>query len=96
MTKQNAEKHASVSGVVVPTEWDESDRLVEVALFSPEDGELTVGSSGAGPKLLGLTHCRVAVQGRILAQGGRKVIEVASYKVLADAAGSGYEAAAGQ
>lgn len=96
MAKQNAEKHASVSGVVVPTEWDESDRLVEVALFSPEDGELAVSSQGAGRKLLGLTHCRVSVQGRIVAQGGRTVIEVQSYKVLADAAGSGYEAAAGQ
>jgi hypothetical protein len=96
MTKHNAEKHANVSGVVVPTEWDESDRLVEVALFSPEDGELTVSLQGAGRKLLGLTHCRVAVQGRIVAQGGRKVIEVHSYKVLADAAGSGYEAASGE
>lgn len=96
MAKHSAEKNASVSGVVLPSEWDASDRLVEVILFSPEDGELVVGPGGAGHKLLGLCHCRVAVQGRVLARDGRKFIEVASYKVLADAAGSGYEAAAGE
>lgn len=96
MAKHNAEKNASVSGVVLPSEWDASDRLVEVVLFSPEQGELVVGPGGAGRKLLGLTHCRVAAQGRIAARDGRRFIEVATYKVLADAAGSGYEAAAGE
>lgn len=95
MGKHNAEKQANLSGVVVPTGWDESDRLVEVALYSPEDGELAVSLQGAGRKLLGLTHCRVAVQGKVAVQDGRKVIEVSSYKVLADASASGYEAASG-
>ncbi|MEW5772964.1 MAG: hypothetical protein AB1916_05510 [Thermodesulfobacteriota bacterium] len=96
MAKHTADKNASLSGIILPSEWDESDRLVEVVLFSPEDGELVIGLQGAGRKLLGLCHCRVAVQGRVSAQGGRRVVEVASYKVLADAAGSGYEAAAGE
>jgi hypothetical protein len=96
MAKQNTGKHASLSGVVVPCQWDASDRLVEVALFNPEEGELTVLPLGMGRKLLGLTHCRVAVQGRVSSQDGRRVIEVQSYKVLADATGSGYEAESGQ
>lgn len=96
MAKQNTGKHASLSAVVVPSQWDASDRLVEVALFNPEEGELVVLPLGSGRKLLGLTHCRVSVQGRVSSQDGRRVIEVLNYKVLADAAGSGYEAASGQ
>jgi len=96
MVKPNVGKPASLSGVVVPIQWDDSDRLVEVALFNPEDGELAILPLGAGRKLLGHTHCRVSVQGRVSSQDGRRVIEVLNYKVLADAAASGYEAAPGE
>lgn len=70
MAKHSADKNATVSGVILPSEWDESDRLVEVVLFSPEDGELVVSLQGAGRKLLGLCHCRVAAQGRVSSLGG--------------------------
>ena len=96
MAKHTADTVANLSGVILPSEWDDADRLVELVLFSPEDGELVVSLQGAGRKLLGHTHCRVALQGRVSVQAGRKVVEVLNYKILADAAGSGYEAAAGQ
>ena len=95
MTKHSSDKTATLSGVILPSEWDAADHLVEVVLFSPEDGELVVSLNGAGRKLLGHIHCRVTVQGRVSAQGGRTMVEVLNFKVLADAAGSGYEAAAG-
>lgn len=96
MAKHAADTTANLNGVILPSEWDDADRLVEVVLYSPEDGELVVSPQGAGHKLLGHTHCRVAVQGRVSSRDGRRVVEVLNYKILADAAGSGYEAAAGQ
>ena len=59
MAKPSPEKHVSLSGVVVPSQWDASDRLVEVALFSPEDGELAVLPLGSGQ--IGRASCRERV-----------------------------------
>lgn len=91
MTRGAAAQEITVNGVVLPSAWDDAGRLVEVAVFSQEDGELVVGPSGPGRKLLSLCHCRVAVRGRVVAQGGQRTIEVAGFKILGDASASGYD-----
>jgi hypothetical protein len=88
---QGGPRELTLTGIVLPHQWDEKDRLTEVIFYSQEAGEFLIKREGAGSQLLRHTHCRIAVSGLVESREGEKLLNVRHYKLLGSALDSGYE-----
>lgn len=92
-TNKAGKKHpVTVTGIVVPSDWDRTGRLAEVVICGPDESEMVV----AGDKRLEmfhLCHHRLRVTGlETRDERGRRSLLVDGYAVLGDEVDCGYEA----
>ncbi len=79
-----------VTGIVLPSDWDGEDQLVEVILYGNDESEHVI-EGVLTREFLGMSHFRVRAKGRVRAAGGRRFLDVTRYEVLGTGADSGYE-----
>jgi hypothetical protein len=72
-------KLIAVTGVVIPTDWDEKGNAVDIAISSHDETEYFVDKKGKGPELLPLIRKEVEVRGVVREEENRKVITVRKF-----------------
>jgi hypothetical protein len=85
--KKPRNKTTAVTGVVIPTDWDEKGNVVGIAIYSHDETEYFVDKKGKGPELLPLIRKEVEATGVIREEENRKVITVRKFSVAERPAG---------
>lgn len=70
----------TLTGIVIPTEWDEEQRLVGVSLATADEKEYRIGATKKGRELFHYLQQQVEIAGDLsLDENGRPVITVRRY-----------------
>ncbi|MDD5207474.1 MAG: hypothetical protein PHS17_18745 [Desulfobacterales bacterium] len=64
MTRGKA-KQRTISGLILPVEWDESDKVVGVVIETADEESFIVDPDTKGRELLKFMHHKVEVTGRV-------------------------------
>lgn len=81
----------TVTGIILPNDWDAQGRLTEVVLYGADESEFVL-HGGQTRKLFGLCHHRVRCTGkRVMDNRGRWLLDVEEYTVLGDDMDCGYQ-----
>ena len=84
----------TVTGIVLPNDWDMQGRLIEVVLYGEDESEFVI-HGGQEDALFGKCHNRVRCTGsKGMDNRGRWVLEVDGFEVLGDEVDCGYGAGA--
>jgi hypothetical protein len=82
VTKMRAEeKPTSISGIIVPIDWDEKGNIVAAAISCQDEVEYRIDNNQKGMELLSLVREEVEAVGIIRENGDRKVITVTEYQI---------------
>ncbi len=72
----------TLTGIVIPTEWNEDHGVITAALATPDEREYRIGGNRKGRELLGYLQRQVEATGPVSEDGrGGMVITVRSYIV---------------
>ncbi|MBT8490560.1 MAG: hypothetical protein KJN62_05890 [Deltaproteobacteria bacterium] len=72
-----------ITGVIMPNNWDENGRIIEIALYTNTEEVYCVEHNSLTRDLMDLMHKRVEIKGKIREQsGGIKSIAVKNFIVL--------------
>lgn len=71
----------TVRGIVIPSEWDESGKVVAAALSTYEEEEYLIDNRGKGEELKSLIRQQVEVTGVVIERRKRKTITVEDYSL---------------
>jgi len=83
--KEKKGKESTISGIVVPNEWDDSDNVTRVAIQTENDEEYTVEYNPKGKELLRLLDHEVEVKGVVRqTPDGDMIISVKKYESLGE------------
>jgi len=73
-------KPATLTGIVIPADWNERHELIAVALATADEKEYRIGNNRKGKELLGLLHRQVEVTGPLTKDdSGREIVTVKGY-----------------
>ena len=82
MTRKQGKKR-TISGVIVPEDWDERDRVIRVGVKSSDYEEYIVEYNKQGKELMSLIDQKVRVKGRVRQRlDGDLIIAVNSYELI--------------
>ena len=75
-------QHSDVTGIIIPNNWDENGRVVQLAIYTNKEDVYLVEHSRQGKELLDHINKRVVIKGEI-GEGidGNKLIVVNNYSV---------------
>lgn len=77
-----ATEEAEVSGTVLASEWDASNNVTAVVIFTSEGEEILVSNAGKGLELLKLEDKSVTASGAVVTdEEGRRTITVTRYMI---------------
>jgi hypothetical protein len=80
---KSKEKEQTIRGTLLPIEWDENDRVVQIVLDTPGQVGYLIHPDGRGRELLQLLRQKVEVTGTLKAdEAGDFIISVNGYKLL--------------
>ncbi len=83
--KEKKGKESTISGIVVPNEWDDSDNVTGVAIQTENDEEYAVEHNPKGKELLRWLDHEVEVKGVVRqTPDDDMIISVKKYKSLGD------------
>ena len=75
-------RSATLTGIVIPADWNDDQEVVAVALATPDEKEYRVGANRKGKELLDHLQQQVEVTGPLSEdEKSRKVITVRRYTV---------------
>lgn len=75
-------RSATLTGIVIPIEWNDDHDVVAAALATPDEREYRIGGNRKGQELLGHLQRQVEATGLLSEdEKGRTVITVRSYIV---------------
>ena len=73
---------ATMTGIVIPADWNDDQEVVAVALATPDEKEYRIGGNRKGRELLDHLQQQVEVTGPLSEdEKGRRVITVSRYIV---------------
>jgi hypothetical protein len=73
---------ATLTGIVIPTDWNDDHEVVAAALATPDEKEYRIGGNRKGRELLGHLQHQVEATGPLSEdEKGRRVITVRRYIV---------------
>ena len=73
----------AVTGIIMPNNWDENGRVIEIALYTNTEDLYTVEQNSLTQELIKFMHTRVEIRGKIRKlPDGKKSIAVQNYMVL--------------
>lgn len=85
MEKLKERRQITITGVVVPTDWDARGTISAVAISTPREEEYLVENGPLAEDLLDLYGTEVLVTGTVSEDNdGNKMIAVQSYELLGD------------
>lgn len=90
MMRAKESGNIEVTGIVLPSDWDGDDQLVEMVLYGNDESEHVITGVLSGA-FLGMSHYRIRAKGRETTVNGRRMLDVTRYEVLGTGADSGYE-----
>lgn len=77
---QKKAKPATLTGIIIPADWNERHELIAVALATADEKEYRIGGGRKEKELLDLLHRQVEVTGPLTKdENGREIIAVRSY-----------------
>ena len=78
-------QNADVTGIIIPNNWDENGRVIQIAIYTNEEDVYLVEHNRQGKDLLSHINKRVAVKGKIM-EGNEvnQFIVVENYSVLSE------------
>jgi len=75
-------QQTDISGIIMPHNWDEGGRIIEIALYTNTEEVYAVEHNHITQELMNFMHNRVEVKGKIRKhQDGSKSIAVQNYMV---------------
>ncbi len=78
--KKNAE--SSITGIIVPSDWDDNDNLIQIAIQTIDEEEYIIKQNKRGRELLDLIEQEVEVVGTTTENGdGNIIIEISEYSL---------------
>ncbi|UCD87225.1 MAG: hypothetical protein JSV01_05545 [Desulfobacterales bacterium] len=79
-------KKRTITGVVIPDDWDKHDNVIRVAIKTSDYDEYVVEYNRQGKQLLSMIDRRVRVRGAVRERlNGDLTISVDNYKVIEEA-----------
>ncbi|MDP2899233.1 MAG: hypothetical protein Q8Q12_22075 [bacterium] len=85
MKAKKGDKHVTITGTVIPTDWDKDGKVAEVALSTPAEDEYTVTNNLLGQELLQFVGARVVATGTVTEdEHWSRRITLNSYETLED------------
>ncbi|MGD8209713.1 MAG: hypothetical protein PVH37_17100 [Desulfobacterales bacterium] len=73
----------AVTGIIMPNNWDENGKVIEIALYTNTEDLYTVEQNSLTQELIKFMHTRVEIRGKIRKHpDGKKSIAVQKYMVL--------------
>jgi hypothetical protein len=81
MKMKAEEKRTSITGIIVPVDWDEKGNIIAAAISCQEEVEYQLDNNQKGSELLSLVQEEVEVVGIVREKGDRKVITVIEYQI---------------
>lgn len=69
----------TISGLILPVEWDQGGTVQRVAVFTHDEDEYHIDENSKGKEILGLIHQEVRVSGEMRREQGKKVVKVIEY-----------------
>jgi hypothetical protein len=73
----------AVTGIIMPNNWDENGKVIEIALYTYTEDLYTVEQNSLTQELIKFMHTRVEIRGKIRKHpDGKKSIAVQNYMVL--------------
>ncbi|KPK45641.1 MAG: hypothetical protein AMK74_02840 [Nitrospira bacterium SM23_35] len=76
-------KKRTITGNVIPDDWDERNNVIRVAIKTPDYEEYVVEPSRQGKQLLSMIDCTVRVRGTVRERlNGDLTISVDNYKMI--------------
>jgi len=71
---------ATLTGIIIPADWNERHELIAVALATADEKEYRIGGGRKGKELLELLHRQVEVNGALAKdENGKEIVTVRSY-----------------
>lgn len=84
MKKEKA-KEQTITGIVIPAEWDDDDNVIQVAIQSEDYEEYLVENNEKGKELLAFIDYEVEVTGTVKERkDGEMMINVKRYEALGE------------
>ena len=81
----NLMQNADVTGIIIPNNWDENGRVIQIAIYTNAEDVYLVEQNRQEKELMSHINKRVAVKGKILGGNeGNPLIVVENYSVLAE------------
>jgi len=81
--RQKKGKKRTITGIVIPSNWDEEDNVIRVAIKAPDYEEYIVEPSRQGKQLLSMIDRTVRVRGTVRERlNGDLTISVDNYKMI--------------
>jgi len=81
-------KPNNVSGIIMPHNWDETGKVIGIAIYTSNEDVYLVEHNSLEPDLLLLINKKAEVKGRIRERlDGKKTIAVHSYSISDEKAG---------
>jgi len=81
--KKKKGKERTITGIVVPDDWDENDNVIRVAIKAADYVEYVVERNRKGKELLAFVDEKVKATGNVRKRvGGDMVISVKSYEPI--------------
>jgi hypothetical protein len=78
-------RQRTITGMVVPEDWDSKDRLTRVGIKTSDFREFIVEHNKNGRELMALVNQRVCVRGKVRERlDGEFMLSVESYEVVKD------------
>lgn len=73
----------TLTGIVIPVDWDEEGNVLAVAISSPDEQEYLIKQDAKGRELRGFIRQEMDINGVVRkAIKGRKTINVKNYKLI--------------
>ena len=75
-------QNTDVTGIIIPNNWDENGRVVQIAIYTNKEDVYLVEHSRQEKELLNHINKRVAVKGKVVeGNDGNKLMAVKNYSV---------------
>ena len=76
-------QQTAISGIIMPHNWDETGRIIEIALYTNTEDVYVVEHNSLARELMNLLHKRVAIRGKLSEHpDGNRSIAANNYVLL--------------